>query len=142
MAWKPKRFNTKKLRSGFEDRIAANLKERGIAYGYETVRLHYTKLCCKKCGEVVNSGRYTPDFVFQRASGIRLLVEAKGRMDSATRSKMLRVKRDNPSEDIRFLFQRDNTIGKSSVTRYSQWSLKHGFPCAIGETIPQSWIDG
>lgn len=128
-------------RSGFEDRIETNLKERGIQYEYESIKLHYTKETCPHCNKVVKRGTYTPDFIIQRSSGIRLVVEGKGRFTSVERTKYSRVKRDNPNEDIRLLFQGNNPIRKGSDTRYIDWALKNGFPCAVGIEIPDDWIN-
>lgn len=88
----------------------------------------------------VKFGTYTPDFIFERPSGIRMVVEAKGRFTSQDRTKMLQVMRSNPVEDIRFIFQRDNPIRKGSTTRNSDWALKNGFKFAIGEEIPDEWL--
>ena len=127
-------------RSGFEDKVEANLKQRGIQYEYEKHKLKYTKVVCPHCGRDASTGSYTPDFVFARPSGVRLVVECKGYLDSPTRTLMERVKRDNPTEDIRFLFQRDNPIRKGSKTRYTEWALKKGFPSAVGIEVPSDWL--
>jgi hypothetical protein len=138
------RFGKKIIRrSGFEDKVEANLKERGIKYIYEDKnhKLGYTKLSCPHCGESVSRGTYTCDYFIERRSGIRLLVECKGYLDSAGRTKYALIKRDNPTEDIRFLFQRDNPIRRGSKTTYGMWAEKLGFPWAVGNEIPQAWID-
>jgi len=138
------RFGKKIIRrSGFEDKVEANLKDRGIKYVYEDKnhKLGYTKLSCPHCGESVSRGTYTCDYFIERRSGIRLLVECKGYLDSAGRTKYALIKRDNPTEDIRFLFQRDNPIRRGSKTTYTGWATKLGFPCAVGDKIPQEWID-
>lgn len=127
-------------RSGFEQKIKKDLEGRGIKYEYETVKLRYTKLHCPHCTKVVDTGTYTPDFIIQRDTGVRLVVEGKGYLDAANRTLMQRVKRDNPSEDIRFLFQRDQPIRKGSKTSYSDWSIKNGFPFAIGTSVPEEWL--
>lgn len=80
--------------------------------------------------------RYIPDFLLPNG----VLIESKGWLRPRDRAKMVRVKRDNPSLDIRFVFQRaDKRIAKSpnSLT-YWQWSEKHGFPWSEG-TIPEEW---
>ena len=127
-------------RSGFEDKVEANLKERGISYEYESIKLKYTKERCPHCDKIVKRGTYTPDFIIQRPSRVRLVVEGKGRFTSIDRTKMLRVKRDHPNEDIRILFQGNNPIRKGSNTRYVDWAEKNGFPCAVGIEIPDSWL--
>ena len=138
------RWNMKKsgVRSGLEDRVKKDLDQRGVKYGYESIKLTYAKLCCDGCGRVIKLGRYTPDFVIERPSGLRLLVETKGRWDSESRTKHKAVARDNPKEDIRFLFQRDQPIRKGSPTKYSDFCIKNGWIYAIGESIPDSWLKG
>jgi hypothetical protein len=128
-------------RSGFEDKVEANLKARGVNYTYESSKLCYTKLVCPHCNEVVSRGTYTPDFFIERCSRVRLVVECKGYLDSPTRTLMQRVKRDNPTEDIRFVFQRDNLIRRGSKTSYLTWAHKNGFPAIVGTEIPSSWIN-
>jgi hypothetical protein len=112
-----------------------DLKQRKISYQYETEKLKYVKDFCPHCGEPARTGTYTPDFIIGD-----IVVEAKGRFDSPTRSKMLCVKRDNPKVKLHLLFQRNNTLNKSSSTTYVEWSLKHGFICAVGNFIPQEWL--
>jgi len=136
-----KYWTRKDVRSGLEERVRHDLDRRGIPYGYETIKLKYVKKTCPGCGEVVDSGTYTPDFIFERAPRVRLVVEAKGRFTSSDRTKMLAVRMSNPGEDIRFLFQRDQCLRKGSTTRYSGWAVKHGFPYHIGEVIPDEWLN-
>lgn len=126
-------FRTKKgFRSGFEERIYENASNQGRELDYESSSsvLFYTRPAKKS--------RYLPDFVLPNG----IVVEAKGRLTTEDRAKMLNVKRDNPDVDIRFLFQRANkriTKSKNSMT-YEEWADKHGFQWAIGENIPESWF--
>ncbi len=130
----------KRTRSGLEEKIKKDLDEKGIDYGYETIKLKYIKERCSKCGEVVKSGTYTPDFIIERSSGIRLVIEGKGYYDSKSRTKMQQVKRCNQSEDIRFVFQRNNFIRRGSSTTYGMWCDKNGFPWCVGESVPKEWL--
>jgi hypothetical protein len=127
-------------RSGFEEKIKKDLEGRGIAFEYEKHTLSYVKRHCPHCLKVVDTGTYTPDFVIQRVAGVRLVVEGKGHFDSEDRTKMLLVKKNNPLCDLRMLFQRDQPIRKGSKTLYSTWAAKHGFPYAIGISIPEGWL--
>jgi len=136
-----KYWTRKDVRSGLEERVRNDLDKRGITYGYETEKLTYNKESCKNCGNIISTGRYTPDFVLKCKSGSTIYAEIKGRYTSSDRTKMLRVKRDNPNKDIRLVFQRDQFIRKGSTTRNSDWCLKNGFKYHIGETIPQEWIN-
>ena len=81
--------------------------------------------------------QYIPDFVLSNG----IIVECKGRFTSADRTKMLRVRRENPFSDIRFVFQRANnrlTKSKNSST-YWEWCERHGFMWAEGN-IPVEWL--
>lgn len=126
------------VRSGFEARIKKDLEQRGINFGYETIKLKYFSKPCPHCGRSTSTRTYTPDFILH--GRLPIVVEAKGRFTSADRTKMRDVKRDNPAIDIRFLFQRDQVIRAGSKTRYTTWAQAHGFPYAVGESIPQEWI--
>ena len=77
---------------------------------------------------------YTPDWLLPNG----VIVETKGRFTYYDREKMLQVKRNHPDADIRFVFQRDNKMSRTSKQRYSDWCVKHGFQYAIGN-IPESW---
>ena len=56
------------------------------------------------------------------------------------RRKMLAVKAQHPELDIRFVFQRNNTLSKQSKTTYGAWADKHGFKWCIFPDIPTSWL--
>lgn len=118
-----------KFRSKFEERIFQNGDGRKLDYEPADATLDYN-----------TPARYLPDFRIKR-NGI--LVESKGYFSSRDRSKMLRVKEDNPGYDIRFLFQRANnrlTKSKRSMT-YGDWATKHGFVWAEGDKIPEEWYN-
>lgn len=66
-------------------------------------------------------------------------METKGRFVAADRSKHLAVKEQHPEHDIRFVFERNNTLNKKSKTTYSMWCDKHGFKWAI-KRIPEEWL--
>lgn len=117
-------------RSGFEDKIAANLTKAGVPFEYEKRKLSYTSPSKKHI--------YTPDF--ELPNGV--IVEAKGKFDADARAKMVLVKKEHPELDIRILFQRDNTLRKGSKTRYSTWAQKNGFIYHVDDSgnIPEEWI--
>ena len=115
-----------KYKGGFEPLVAADLEARCIPFVYESVRIHYS-----------SSHVYTPDFTLPNG----VIIEAKGYFSAQDRSKMLKVRDQTPTADIRFLFQRAaNKIYKGSKTTYAMWAEKHGFKWAEG-TVPQAWID-
>jgi hypothetical protein len=117
-----------KFRSKFEKRVWENRGERKLDYEPQKPVISYN-----------TPARYIPDF--RLSNGI--FIEAKGYFDSRSRGKMLRVKKQNPSLDIRFLFQRaNNRITKSTNSMmYWQWAEKHGFLWAEGEMIPEEWYN-
>ena len=117
-------MTTPKFRSGFEKKVYEEAHGK-LDFEPEDAHLHYVK-----------PSYYIPDF--RLPNGV--LVECKGRFTSADRTKMLRVRDQNPDRDIRLLFQRANnrlTKSKNSIT-YWQWADRHGFPWSEG-TIPEDW---
>ena len=116
------------FRSGYEQTVIESLKNRGVPYAYEPYRIKY---------EIFRTSTYTPDIVLNN----KVIVEVKGHFDSADRTKMVRVKQQNPGLDIRFLFKYPNDkLYKGSKTTYAQWAERNGFPWAKGPIIPQEWI--
>jgi len=118
------------LRSGLEKRLATFLDSKGQEYTYEEDKLTY----------IVPEKKHTylPDF--KLSNGI--YIEAKGKWDSASRTKMALVIEQNPDKDIRMLFQRDNTISKTSKTRYSDWCEKRGIKYHVSSDgeLPDDWL--
>lgn len=112
------------FRSGFEKTIYANNPD--LEYEPESPRVGYTI-----------PYRYIPDF--RLPNGI--LVEAKGYLRPRDRTKMRKVKEQNPDLDIRFLFQRANTkLTKSKNSEmYWQWAERLGFEWHEGTKIPEEW---
>ena len=115
-------------RSGLEDNVAAQLKEEGVGFTYETLKISYTK------PERVH--KYTPDFVLSNG----IIVETKGRFLTADRQKHLLVKEQHPNLDLRFVFSNSKAaISKGSKTTYGDWCNKHGFIYA-DKLIPLEWL--
>lgn len=129
---KPRGKRTGQYRSKFEAAIAANLTSRGVTFGYESEHLTY----------VLPAKRYTPDFtLIPGPHEGPIYVEAKGWFQGKDRTKLLAVKKANPTVDIRLLFQRSKTpIYKGSKTTNAQWAEENGFPWAEGVSIPKEWI--
>lgn len=140
--WGKKR--TDGYRSGFEARVAEDLKKRGIPFEYEptTFVLHVVDVgrLCNSCGsnDVARVSRYTPDFRL----GNNRYVETKGRLTSKERRIILafweQVAKPN---DLGYyvLLQRDNWMTKAKKQRYSDWLKRMGIPYAVGEKIPDEW---
>lgn len=130
-----------KYRSGFEERVAADLEGRGIKFEYEPFSIEYQKPVrkaeCAACGgaDVVRTHVYTPDFVL-RKSGV--IIECKGWFKATDRTKMLAIKKSRPELDIKMLFAEDKWTTKNKLTKYSGWCDKNGIDWAIGG-VPDEW---
>jgi len=114
-------------RSMLEVKIAKQLEEAGIDFGYETLKLPY------KVSEVRT---YVPDLVLPNG----IIIETKGRFVAADRKKHLLIKKQHPELDIRFVFSNSKTkLSKSSKTTYGAWCAKHGYLYADKE-VPLEWL--
>lgn len=113
-------------RSGLEERFGNLLDKQAVPFLYEVERFSY-----------VTESRYTPDFFLKNG----VIIECKGFFKPSDRRKMLAVKQQHPELDIRFVFQRNNTLSKSSKTTYGDWCDKHGFPYCIFPQIPKDWLE-
>ena len=68
--------------------------------------------------------KYIPDFKMAN----NVYIEAKGKLDLATRQKMVWFKQSNPHITIIFLFMNaSNKITKRSKTTYAEWAEKNDF---------------
>lgn len=112
-------------RSGLEERIAKKFDKDNVTYLYETKAYKY-----------VLESKYTPDFFLPNG----IIIEAKGFFKPSDRRKSIAVAKQNPDLDIRFIFQRNNTLSKNSKTTYGDWCDKHGFPWCIYPNIPTEWL--
>ena len=114
-------------RSGLEDDISVDLKERGITFEYEKMKIRW----------VLNENKtYTPDFVLPNG----IIIESKGRFVSADRKKHLKVKEQFPKLDIRFVFSNSRgKINKGSKTTYGDWCDRHGFIYS-DKKVPEEWL--
>ena len=125
MPKKKKTLSKQTFRSGFEERIASQLKRCGIDYTYESLVIEYKRL-----------STYTPDFILPNG----IIIETKGRWVTEDRSKHLLIKEQHRDLDIRLLFQNAyNKIRKGSKTTYADWCLKHNYRWAEG-SIPMEWL--
>lgn len=116
-------------RSGLEDKVAAELKARGIKVAYESFSIPYTP--------PLKTRRYTPDFPLPNG----IIVETKGRFITADRQKHKYIKAEHPDLDIRFVFSNSKTkLTKGSKTTYAAWCEAYGFQCA-DKSIPEDWLN-
>lgn len=139
--WKWGKKRKSGFRSGWEEQIARNLTEKGVGWEYEPEVLYYNKKIlrgkCLRCGakEVVKVGQYRYDFRLDNGT----LIEAKGRLTSADRTKLLAVRASNRDRLLVILFKTDNKLGKNTTKRYSEWAGEHGWDYAVG-AIPRRWL--
>lgn len=118
-----------KYRSKLEERIAKQLKEAGVDFTYEDLKIKY---------EVpARQAKYTPDFNFGT-----IVCEVKGYFrNAAERQKLLLVKEQYPHLDIRLVFQNARKpLYKGSKTTYAQWANDNGFRWADNGVIPEEWL--
>ena len=120
---------TSNYRSGLEETVINNLKDRKISFKYEERVFNYFKPATKH--------KYTPDIELDNG----VLIEIKGFFKREDRKKHLLVKEQQPKLDIRFVFGNSkNKIYKGSKTSYADWCIKHGFKFA-DKVIPNDWIN-
>ncbi len=120
---------TSSYRSGLEETVINDLKQRNVSFKYEQRVVCYFKPATKH--------KYTPDIELDNG----VLIEIKGFFKREDRKKHLLVKEQQPSLDIRFVFGNSkNKIYKGSKTSYADWCTKHGFIFA-DKIIPNNWIN-
>jgi len=134
------------MRSKFETLVAASLKRHRVAFEYEPFNVKYSSRVastyCQSCGskDTRKNRNYRPDFVL----GNGIYLEAKGKLTSAERSKIIAILETSDVinlDNYRLLFMRDNTLSKTSTTRYSEWATKHGIIFHVSSTgeVPKNW---
>jgi hypothetical protein len=115
------------LRSGFEDKVVADLRSRGLLFSYEAVKLKY----------VLPEATYTPDIVLPNG----IIVELKGYFRSESRRILLAVRKSHPKLDIRLVFQKlDSKVQGSKTMTCEAWATKYSFKYAE-TTIPDAWYE-
>ena len=116
---------TSRYRSGFESKLANQLKRSGVDFEYETLKIEYRKV-----------STYTPDFILPNG----IIIEAKGVWTVEDRKKHLLVREQHPHLDIRLVFMNAaNKIRKGSDTTYACWCEKKGIIYA-NKIIPKTWL--
>ncbi len=114
-------------RSGLEDDIAKDLKDRGVNFEYEKLKVQW---------QLLENKTYTPDF--KLTNGI--IIESKGRFVQADRKKHLIIQDQHPFLDIRFVFSNSRSkLYKGAKSTYGDWCNKHGFLYA-DKRIPDEWL--
>lgn len=126
------------IRNLFEEQIYKQALENspeGSIVEYETDKVEY-----------IIKHEYTPDIPVTLPNGKKFYIEVKGNGRAWTpdvRRKMLEVRKQNPSIDIRFVFYSDGKFGNprkdGTFQTQSEWAKKHGFLYSI-KTIPEEWF--
>ena len=120
-----KKHSLPTFRSGFEKKIASQLKRHGLNYKYESLVIEYQRM-----------STYTPDFILPNG----IIIETKGRWVTEDRTKHLLIREQHPDLDIRLLFMNaHNKIRKGSKTTYAMWCEKKGIRYAHKQ-IPKTWL--
>ena len=115
-------------RSGFEHKVADQLKESKTEFEYETTVIDHIK--------PETHHKYTVDFTLPNG----ILVETKGRWVLEDRKKHMLIKQQHPELDIRIVFQNPRgKIRKGSKTTYADYCDKNGILWAE-EEIPTDWL--
>ena len=114
-------------RSGLEDDIAKDLKDRGVNFEYEKLKVQR---------QLLENKTYTPDFKLPNG----IIIESKGRFVQADRKKHLIIQDQHPFLDIRFVFSNSRSkLYKGAKSTYGDWCNKHGFLYA-DKRIPDEWL--
>ena len=114
-------------RSGLEDDIAKDLKDRGVEFEYEKLKVQW---------QLLENKTYTPDFKLPNG----IIIESKGRFVQADRKKHLMIQDQHPFLDIRFVFSNPRSkLYKGAKSTYGDWCNKHGFLYA-DKRIPDEWL--
>tara|TARA_R110002167_G_scaffold82691_3_gene225484 strand:+ start:7499 stop:7897 length:399 start_codon:yes stop_codon:yes gene_type:complete len=115
-------------RSGLEEQISEELRQKGVDFKYETMKIKWV---------LHKNKTYTPDFILPNG----VIVESKGRFMVDDRMRHLEIKRQHPNLDIRFVFSNSNAkISKKSKTTLGMWAENNGFMYA-DKRIPDEWIE-
>ena len=114
-------------RSGLEDDIAKDLKDRGVEFEYEKLKVQW---------QLLENKTYTPDFKLPNG----IIIESKGRFVQADRKKHLIIQDQHPFLDIRFVFSNSRSkLYKGAKSTYGDWCSKYGFLYA-DKRIPDEWL--
>lgn len=127
------------FRSKFEARVYRALPS-GTLYEPEKFRypIQEPGYRCRGCGskDTERTTSYTPDFKLPNGTWI----EAKGRLTSANRRRLVAFKAAFPNVVLRIVFMADNWLYKGAKSRYSDWAKKAGFDYIIGTSVPKAWF--
>lgn len=114
-------------RSGLELRISESLKEQGVPFQYEGMKIEWEDLAYRT---------YTPDFILDNG----IIIESKGMFTAADRRKHLAIQKQHPELDIRFVFENSRRkLRKGAKSTYAEWCIKYNFRY-YDRIIPEDWL--
>lgn len=114
-------------RSGLEYKISEALKEQGVDFEYESMKIEWEDLAYRT---------YTPDFVLKNG----IIIESKGMFTAADRRKHLAISKQHPELDIRFVFENSRRkLRKGAKSTYAEWCIKYNFRY-YDRIIPEDWL--
>jgi len=114
-------------RSGLEHKISEALKEQGVDFEYESMKIEWEDLAYRT---------YTPDFVLNNG----IIIESKGMFTAADRRKHLAISKQHPELDIRFVFENSRRkLRKGAKSTYAEWCIKYNFRY-YDRIIPEDWL--
>ena len=114
-------------RSGLELRISESLKEQGVTFQYEGMKIEWEDLAYRT---------YTPDFILDNG----IIIESKGMFTAADRRKHLAIQKQHPELDIRFVFENSRRkLRKGAKSTYAEWCIKYNFRY-YDRIIPEDWL--
>ena len=129
-----------KFRSRFEERVGAKMPAGTL---YEPKKFSYPiqepGYRCRGCGskDTERTTSYTPDFLLPNGT----FIEAKGRLTSANRRRLVAFKAAFPDVKVHIVFMADNWLYKGAKSRYSTWAEKVGFEYCTGiSNIKGDWL--
>ena len=124
-------MSEKKRRSKLELRFEDILKDFEVNYDYEVTKIPYTVPESKHT--------YTVDWTLLNG----LLIETKGYLsDHRERYKYVLLKEQNPSLDLRFVFDNPNKLCGGTKMTHGAWATKYNFKwCSIKDVDQiQAWV--
>ena len=133
---KKPQYQGRTFASAAEIKCAKDMQERGILWEYEPMKLKWTP----------PDKNYAVDFGVTRADGSVIYIEYKGYLRSEDKVKMIVIKRQHPSIDIRIVFTHPEKPVEGATKRKdgsklsnAEWATKNGYLYAE-KVIPDEWL--
>lgn len=115
------------FRSGLEKTVCEKLSNDNVKFEYEKTKIEWEDLAYRT---------YTPDIILMNG----IIIEVKGLFTAADRRKHLKIKKQHPDLDIRFVFENSRRkLRKGAKSNYAEWCIRYGFRYHDKE-IPEDWL--